>query len=167
MNYELTKSQLIKKKAKNMSYTTLEQIQTIIPNQELANLTNDDRLTDEINAGIVNSAICYADELINTYLRNKYVLPLKSVPQIIVNISTDITAFRLYSRRPQRMPEHIQNRYDEAIKILSNIKKEEMILDLPSEHPETEVTPPSKMVVTNKSNESRKFGDGVWNSFGL
>ena len=150
-----------------MPYTTLEQLQTIIPMQELANLTNDDRLTKEINVEVVNSAIIYADELINAYLRNKYKLPLKMVPQIITNISTDITAFRIYSRRPQKLPEHIKNRYDESIKILSNIKKEEMILDLPSEHPETEVTPPSQMVVTNKTSGSKKFNDGVWNSFGL
>ncbi len=150
-----------------MPYTTLEQLQTIIPAQELANLTNDDRMTNEIKVEVVNSAIVYADELINAYLRNKYKLPLKSVPQIITNISTDITAFRLYSRRPQKLPEHIKNRYDEAIKILTNIKKEEMILDLPSEHPEIEVTPPSQMVVTNKTSTSKKFNDSIWNGFGL
>lgn len=150
-----------------MPYTTLEQLQTIIPAQELANLTNDDRMTNEIKVEVVNSAIVYADELINAYLRNKYKLPLKSVPQIITNISTDITAFRLYSRRPQKLPEHIKNRYDEAIKILSNIKKEEMILDLPSEHPDEEVTSPAKMVVTNKTNESKKFNDSLWSQFSL
>lgn len=150
-----------------MSYTNLDNLTTIIPMQELANLTNDDRLSKEIRSEIVDSAIVYADELINTYLRNKYKLPLKMVPQIIINISTDIAAFRLYSRRPQKMPEHIQNRYDEAIKILSNIKKEEMILDLPSEHPDKEVTPPSKMIVSNKTEKSKMFNDNLWSQFSL
>jgi|GEM_PF-242624 len=150
-----------------MPYTSLEQLKTIIPEQELANLTNDDRLTREINADIISSAIAYADELINAYLRNKYKLPLKSAPAIIANISADIAAFRLYSRRPQKMPEHIKERYSEAVKILSNIKKEEMLLDLPSEHPESEITPAGKMIVSNKTSSSTKFNDTIWKQFEL
>lgn len=150
-----------------MSYTSLENLINIIPPKELANLTNDDRYTEEINENIVNSAAVYADELINAYLRNKYKLPLKTVPQLIVNLASDIAAFRLYTRRPSKMPEHIKERYDAAIKILTNIKKEEMLLDLPSEHPEAEITPSAKMAVTNKTKDSKKFNDNVWAKFTL
>ena len=150
-----------------MSYTSLGNLINIIPPQELANLTNDDRKTAEINENIVNSAAVYADELINAYLRNKYKLPLKTIPQLIINIASDIAAFRLYTRRPLKMPEHIKERYDAAIKILTNIKKEEMLLDLPAEHPEAEMTPAAKMAVTNKNKDSKKFNDRVWNAFSL
>ena len=67
--------------------------------QELINLTNDETLArdvKEINTKQAENAISYADEIINSYLRNKYKLPLKFVPPILTQIAVDLTAFRLY-----------------------------------------------------------------------
>ena len=148
-----------------MSYTTLENIQTIIPMRELINLTNDTTPATEVGTEKVESAISYADELVNSFLRNKYILPLSYVPMIITQISTDIAAFRLYSRRPSKLPEHIQNSYEEAKKLLLSIQKEQIILDLPHEHPNETVTPPAKMVVTNMDERSKLFNDSMWSKF--
>ena len=150
-----------------MAYSTLEDLINIIPERELINLTNDKCPADNINVEKIASSIEYAAELINSYLRNKYKLPLKFIPEIIKNISTDIAAYRLYSRRPEKMPEHIKNGYDEAKKLLISLKKEEMILDLPSEHEDKEVTPSAKMIVTNTDKNSKLFKDEMWNSFHL
>ena len=139
-----------------MAYSTIEVLLTIIPQKELCNLTNDSNLSTEINTDVVQSAIEYADELINSYLRNKYKLPLMYVPKIIEKISSDITAYRLYSRRPHKMPEHIENNY-----------KEEMILDLPAEHENENITNSAKMVVSNTTKQSKKFNDETWRQFGL
>lgn len=148
-----------------MSYSKLENLTNIIPLKELINLTNDTAPATEINIEKINKAIEYADELINSYLRNKYVLPLKYVPMIIQQLSTDIAAYRLYSRRPGKLPEHIKESYEEAKKILSNLQKEQMLLDLPSEHPSEEVAKSSKMITTNKTSTSRIFNDTMWSSF--
>lgn len=148
-----------------MAYSTLENLTNIIPLKELINLTNDTAPATEINIDKINNAVEYADELINTYLRNKYVLPLKYVPMIIQQVSADIAAYRLYSRRPGKLPEHIKESYEEAKKILSNLQKEQMLLDLPSEHPNEEVAKSAKMITTNKSSTSRIFNDSMWSSF--
>lgn len=153
-----------------MPYSTLENLTSLIPMQELINLTNDEALARDvkkINTKQVENAISYADELINSYLRNKYRLPLKFVPQIITQISVDIAAFRLYSRRPRKLPEHIKDSYDTAIKTLSEIQKEHIILDLPHEHPKKEVAKPAPMIITNKTASSKIFSDDVMKGFRL
>ncbi len=148
-----------------MAYSTLDNLLMVIPEQELKNLTNDTYPAEEINNEKVAGAIEYADEFINSFLRNKYLLPLKYVPMLVQKLSTDIAAYRLYSRRPKKLPEHIVESYNESKKILISLKKEEMILDLPSEHPEKDVTPPAKMVVTNSTKSSKIFNDNIWRLF--
>ncbi|MGN0014947.1 MAG: gp436 family protein [Candidatus Gastranaerophilaceae bacterium] len=148
-----------------MAYSSLENLTNIIPMKELINLTNDTAPATEINIGKINQAIEYAEELTNTYLRNKYVLPLKFVPVIIQQVATDIAAYRLYSRRPGKIPEHIKDGYEEAKKILSNLQKEQMLLDLPAEHPNEEITRSAKMITTNKTSSSRVFNDDMWSQF--
>lgn len=148
-----------------MSYTNIDNLKSLIPAQELINLTNDTAPATAIGEDKVNSAIKYAEEFINAYLRNKYILPLKYVPDLIVQVATDITAYRLYSRRPRKLPEHIKDAYDAAINVLKNLQKEQMILDLPAEHPTENVTPPAKMVVTNSTGSSRIFNDNVMRQF--
>ena len=119
----------------------------------------------QINIEQINNAIILADELINSYIRNKYLLPLKYIPLIIRQLSTDIAAYRLYSRRPGKLPQHIKESYEEAKKILSNLQKEQMLLDLPSEHPEEDSTSSAKMIKTNKTSLSRIFNDEIWNKW--
>ncbi len=147
-----------------MAYTTVENLISLIPYQELVNLTNDDD-SKEINEKNVNCAISYAEEFINSYLRNKYSLPLKYVPALIVQLSTDIAAYRIYSRRPRKLPEHIKESYDAAVRILKDIQKEQMILDLPDEHPDKEITKPASMIVTNKTKSSKIFSDSLMERF--
>lgn len=149
------------------AYSTLENLLEIIPEAELVNLTNDEYPVTVINTSITASAIEYASQLVNAYLRNKYVLPLEFVPEIVIRLTTDIAAYRLYSRRPEKMPEHIKDNYDEAKRLLADIKKEAIILDLAGEHPENNVTPPGKMVVTNKTAADKIFGDEMWKGFGM
>lgn len=148
-----------------MAYSTLDDLKNIIAEEELINLTNDKFPATQINLEIISSSIEYADEFINSYLRNKYTLPLGMIPKIIENLSTDIAAYRLYVRRPRKLPDHIVENYNEAKKILANLKKGEMILDMPSEHPEDNSIKPVQMVVTNKTSSSRIFNDRTWDSF--
>ncbi len=150
-----------------MSYCTIEDIQSIIPSQHLINLTNDTAPAKEINILRVEGAIEYADEFINSYLRNKYKLPLTYIPDIIKQVSTDISCYRLYSRRPQDIPEHIKENYKEAKNILSQLQGEKMLLDLPSEHPQEDVVNSAPMIKTNKNKNSIIFSQEMLKGFKL
>lgn len=150
-----------------MAYSSLDNLLEIIPKQQLINLTNDTAPAVEINNEKITSAIGYADKLIDSYLRNKYVLPLKFIPELISQLSTDIAAYRLYSRRPSSIPKHIENNFQEAKEILANLQKEKMILDLPTEHEGENVASPAQMISTNKSKKDRIFSDDLMEKFRL
>ena len=146
-------------------YCTLENLISIIPEKELINLSND-KPSDSINEETIAICMKFADELINASLRNKYSLPLKYVPELVRQLSADITAYRVYSRRPKDVPEHIKQNYEFAIKILANIQKGITVLDLPSEHPEESgVQSSSNMYMTNKRPEDKRFPDSMWGMY--
>lgn len=104
-------------------YCSLDDIRKNIPDISLIELT-DDNGTGQINTGIAEEAIEYADSTIDGYLRGRYTLPLNPVPKIIQKISIDIAIYHIYSRRFElEMPEGMQKRYENAIKLLENIQK--------------------------------------------
>lgn len=159
----LFKNKVIGKRVK--MYCNLKDLISIIPEKELINLSND-KPADTINQETINTCMSFADELINASLRNKYSLPLSFVPDLVRQLSADITAYRVYSRRPKDVPEHIKQNYEFALKILANIQKGTTVLDLPSEHPEEDgVQGSSSMYITNKRPEDRRFPDKMWSSY--
>jgi phage gp36-like protein len=100
------------------------------------------QLTDDANAGVVNTAyitqaIIDADALIDAYLYghvNGWVL--SPIPAIISEISTEITIYNLYLRRygagntrsSMGLPEGIVQRYNDAVSKLKAIAKGEIII---------------------------------------
>lgn len=104
-------------------YCSIDDIRKNIPDVSLIELT-DDNGTGQIENSIVSEAIAYADSTIDGYLRGRYNLPLNPVPKIIQKISIDIAIYHIYSRRFElEMPEGMQKRYENAIKLLENIQK--------------------------------------------
>lgn len=85
---------------------------------ELNKLTasNDDNLTKAIEA---------ADSLIDSYLANTVaVLPLVSVPGIIMQLSYDIAIFYLHDRiQYNDIPERVKSKYDAAVFFLKDIAR--------------------------------------------
>ncbi|WP_235428405.1 MULTISPECIES: phage protein Gp36 family protein [Xenorhabdus] len=53
-------------------YCSLADLQEQIPTQSLIWLSNDERTAKTMNEPVINSAIRYADELIDAYLRGRY-----------------------------------------------------------------------------------------------
>lgn len=146
-------------------YCEIADLKSIIPEKELINLSNDS-VSTTINEEIINTCGSYADELINASLRNKYSLPLSYIPNLIKQIASDITAYRLYSRRPREIPDHIKKNCDDAQKILLNIQKGITVLDLPSEHKEIEnIQSSANPYLTNKTRGDRKFNDSMWSHY--
>ena len=104
-----------------MSYCVLSDIEA--PEEELIQLTDDAGL-GVIDETIVDKALSHAGELVDGYLRGRYLLPLSPVPGLLVNLAATITLRRLYARRSAvKVPESLQDDYKNALKILENLQK--------------------------------------------
>lgn len=135
-----------------MRYCSLADLKQAIPEENLIQLTDDAALgvIDEVK---INAAIKGAEELVEAYLRGRYELPFQNVPPLIKQIVTDIALYNLYNRRFElNMPEHMKERYKNAIKILEHINKGLIRLGV-----ESEKGPGSGYYKTNKTKEDRIF----------
>jgi len=121
-------------------YCSLNDIQAIVPEDDLVELTDDATPPTFINEDVIDRAITDAGELIDGYLRGRYTLPLSPVPGLINTLAADITIYRLYARRIRLTPpEIVTERYKEAQKILGKIQSGNVSLG--SENTGGDVTP--------------------------
>lgn len=150
-----------------MMYCDLSDLLTRVDKKVLINLTNDTAPYTEINEDIINENIEIATDLVNASLRNKYALPLKSVPKILVQISADIVIYRLYSRRPQDVPKNYQQNYEYALNILKDIQNGSKVLELTTSFDVKETTIRTSMYLTNKDDSDRRFSPTTMRGFGL
>lgn len=148
-----------------MPYCSIEQIKSVIPEVQLVRLTVDvPESSSVIDTTIYDQCAEFADSLIDGYVRAKYTLPLKYIPEFLVQIAKDITAYRLYLRRPQELPEHIKENYKAAIELLKDIQKGDILLESPQELPEdAELSKPSPAYLYNSP--KRMFTDSVLRKF--
>lgn len=123
-------------------YCTIEDLTNRITEKALINLTNDILPATVINNEIAEDNITIADDLINSSLRNKYKLPLKVVPNLVKQLSADITIYRLYCRRPQDVPDNYKKNYEVALQILKDLQTGAKVLDLPSSSLDGETSQP-------------------------
>mgnify|MGYP000002900306 CR=1 FL=1 len=134
-------------------YCSIDDIRKNIPDISLIELT-DDNGTGQIENTIVSEAIAYADSTIDGYLRGRYSLPLNPVPKIIQKISIDIAIYHIYSRRFElEMPEGMQKRYENAVKLLEAIRKGTIELGITTQTGQTG----TGYYITNKVEEDRIF----------
>ena len=110
-----------------MAYCTLTDLQAVIPQEDLI------QLTDDLGAGVIDQVVvdalaADAAELIDGYLRGRYALPLEPVPGIVRQIAVDLTTYRLYCRRMPTVPEGIAARQANAQKLLDSIQSGKLTL---------------------------------------
>lgn len=137
-------------------YTSLADIQKIIPTRTLAQLT-DDEAGAEITTNVVDEAIVAADEVIDAHLRGRYTLPFPDnmPPPILRRLSADIAVFHLYGRRPERrVPEAISQKYKDSIRMLEGIRDGKISLG----ETDGEATPETDKFKTRRTEEKRYFG---------
>jgi phage gp36-like protein len=104
-------------------YCTLADIQAVIPEQDLVELTDDSLPPAVVDQIKVNRAISDAGELIDGSLRGRYSLPLSPAPGLINTLAVDLAIYRLYSRRIRLTPpEVVGERHKEALKLLEQIR---------------------------------------------
>lgn len=105
-----------------MSYCSISDITSVIPDLELKQLT-DDVSGSTTDTSKISNAINYVDNIIDGYLRGRYNLPLSSVPDELKYIAIDFVIYRLYSRRMfVQVPENILQRYKQITSILKDIQ---------------------------------------------
>lgn len=114
-----------------MAYCTLEDIKKKIRESELIQLT-DDRQSGQIDEPIVVDAIVSASSEIDGYCGFHYTVPFadNAVPMIIKSLCQDMTVYHLFCRA-QGAPEDWQKRYDNAIKLLGEMAKGTVTLNVP------------------------------------
>jgi phage gp36-like protein len=119
-----------------MAYCALADIQKLLPELELAELTAESGTTPD--SAIVTEAIAKADAEIDSYLGVKYAVPLASVPDRLRSLSEDISIYYLYVRRSV-VPEPREKAYQNAIAFLREaVKGNVVLMDGNSEAPVAE-----------------------------
>lgn len=115
-----------------MSYCQLTDIQNVLRADALIQLTDDDD-AGNINTAVVTECIATGDALIDSYCSSKYVVPFVAPVQPIVRkLSEDLAIYNLYDRRGEDIPESVQLRNKNALKLLQDISKGLANLGAPS-----------------------------------
>ena len=107
-------------------YITIDDLRARVSEQSLIELT-DEAGMGVVDEGKVNRAIEDAEEVINSYLRGRYFLPISPVPKLLKTLAVDIALYLLYARTERfdlaELPGGVTAQYKNAIKILENIQK--------------------------------------------
>jgi phage gp36-like protein len=110
-------------------YTTLAELKKKVTQDELLRLT-DDLETGAIDEAVVDSAIVSAGAEIDSYLGERYTLPLSPVPSFVSHLANDISIFNLYARSHEGPTDHWQKRYENAGRLLERIVSGEINLGI-------------------------------------
>ncbi len=112
-----------------MNYSTDDDILLEMSEEELARLTGDSTGVT-VDCEQIESARNASDELITSYLSNKYIITDLFTNPLITKISVDLTIAVLYeqSKKTSMLPETIAARKKSALSILERIRKGEILI---------------------------------------
>lgn len=85
----------------------------------------------QIVSEVIDTALTDAGEVINGYCRSRYSVPLLPVPPMIKRLQCDIARFFLYDQS-RAIPEGVEEAYKQALKILGEISKGSVVLEIGS-----------------------------------
>lgn len=105
-------------------YCTRDDIQQLIAERTLVQLSNDDPKAITPDWDNVDASIRFATNSINGYLRGRYTLPLTGVDELVKDWATFIARWWLYSRRPdgKDLPHAVMVSYTDAIASLKLVQ---------------------------------------------
>jgi phage gp36-like protein len=109
-----------------MAYCTQNDLLTMIPVKELAELTAESG--DTPDSQVVAEAIQRAAAEIDSYLGMRYTLPLNPVPDQVMGLAMDMALYHLYSRRSV-VPAVRLLKYDAAVAFLKLAAAEGAVLE--------------------------------------
>lgn len=133
-----------------MTYCSLDDITSTITLDDVLQLT-DDNGTGSVDTAKVDEAIAKADGLISAFIGGA---TLDTVPELIRQISVELSIYHLYKRRfVANMPESIERGYTHAMDLLKQIQSGKLSIGVEA----TEQTAPDRHYKTNKTSSDRMF----------
>jgi phage gp36-like protein len=117
-----------------MSYATLSDLAARYGADRLTELTDHDA-DGAMDTGRVEQALADASAEIDGYLAVRYQLPLPTIPKVLRRIACDIAVYRLMSARRMGDVEDDRRRYEDAVRLLTQIAKGGVSLGLPAALP--------------------------------
>lgn len=113
-----------------MSYTTDLDLVSLMPERTLLQLSADDPLAADPDWSVVAEARAYADGQLDARLRQRYSLPLASVPRELRDWALALARRWLYERRPDgpELPAGVREAAQEALKALDAVRDGKMSL---------------------------------------
>lgn len=126
-------------------YISRSDLEKAISRAELVQLTQDDIHhydATEPDWSVVDMAITEACELVDGYLMGRYTVPLEPVPSLIGTISRTLARHWLHSRRinTAEFPKPLQQAYDNAIKLLEQIRDGKVHIGVKALEADTQAT---------------------------
>lgn len=140
-----------------MAYCALDDLKQHILDKDIAQIT-DDAAGKNIDQSKVSAMAQKAADIIDGFLRGRYTLPLSSSPPLITSIACDLTIYYLYERRfGLNMPETLQKRYENSMKLLKGIQSGMILLGIES----SEKGPGSGQYKVNKTAKDKIFNQDM------
>ena len=119
-----------------MPYAVQQDLVDRFGSAELIDLTDRaDPPAGAIDATVLGKALDDADELIDSYIANRYDLPLATVPAALVKIAADIASYYLFSDSPT---EQVRDAFEDAVKLIKDISAGRAKLDVAGAEPARE-----------------------------
>ena len=117
-----------------MSYTTDDDLLTVISERSLIQLSADDPMAGVPDWAVVAKARAYADAQIDVRIRQRYALPLASVPRELRDWALALARRWLYERRPDgnALPDAVQSAAKEALAALDAVRDGKMSMAIAS-----------------------------------
>ena len=143
-----------------MRYCTHQDIGKAIPELTLVQLSNDDSTAELPNESVIEDGVRQAEELVDGYLRGRYVLPLDPVPTVLRDAVVYLARHWLYQRRPEGdLPDAVKDSRKDTIKLLESIRDGVVTLGMPSGEAAPE---PGEIKVRARR---QQFGDETWRRY--
>jgi len=138
-------------------YLTVADVERALSLRKLTQLSNDAPNATAPDAAVVEVVLDAASEVVDGYLRARYLLPLDPVPTIIRTLTLQIACYGLYARRMESaVPETVKDQRDHAIKVLEHIQSGKVTLG----HAATRTAVPEAGAIRIKV-PPRQFGEAT------
>lgn len=147
-----------------MAYCAQADLERRLTPAILIDLTDDNVPPTAVDAAVLDAEIAAAGEIVDGYLRDRYVLPLDPVPGLVREIAADLVAYGLWGRRPEARgepPKNLEKAHDRALKLLREIQAGHVTLGVAAGQPEA--APHAGSVRVNE--RRRIFGDETLGRF--
>ncbi|GLH34003.1 hypothetical protein BR1R5_33910 [Pseudomonas sp. BR1R-5] len=143
-----------------MRYCNRTDIGNSIPELTLLQLSNDDPAAEQPNESVIEDGVRQAEELVDGYLRGRYVLPLDPVPTVLRDAVVYLTRHWLYQRRPEGVvPDAVKDSRKDTIKLLESIRDGVVTLGMPTGQAAPE---PGEVRVRSRR---KQFTDDMWKGY--